>query len=85
MNIFTDFFNQTMLEASSDDRPGADGLRLKLGDVDTMTVYMDAADAAVYSLAINKAKLECLSRRLNNQNQKAKLQVSSPEKLSNIS
>ncbi len=85
MNIFTDFFNKTLLEAHSDDRPGADGLRLKLGDQDTITVYMDAEDAAIYSLAINRAKLTCLSRRLERQKTKAESPVSIPEKLSNIS
>ena len=45
--------------------------------------YMDAEDAAVYALAINGAKVACLSRRL--QNQKAGSPVSLPEKLSNTS
>ncbi len=85
MNIFTDFFNKTLLEAHSDDRPGADGLRLKLGDSDTITVYMDAEDAAIYALAINRAKLACLSRRLEEQKLKALSLASSPEKLSNTS
>ncbi len=85
MNIFTDFFNKTLLEAHSDDRPGADGLRLKLGDADTITVYMDAEDAAVYALAINGAKVACLARRLEAQRSKVESPASSPEKLSNIS
>ena len=85
MNIFTDFFNKTMMEAASDDRPGADGLRLKLGDCDTITVYMDAADAQIYALAINRAKLSCLSRRLEEQKQRGVSPASSPEKLSNTS
>ena len=85
MNIFTDFFSKTLMEAKSDDRPGADGLQLKLGDHDTITVYMDAQDAAVYSLAINGAKVACLSRRLNEQKTKGVSPDSSPVKLSNIS
>ena len=67
INIFTDFFSKELPSAASDARPGADGLRIQLDGGNNICIYMDAADATTYATAINRAKLDCLARRLHNQ------------------